>query len=65
MPTGSEHIVSSLTASLLTVTPKSLYFRFHLSGKDVLDNVATARAHNSDHQNQLLVQAAAMMVESR
>ncbi len=33
--------------------------------QDVLDNVAYARAYNSDHQNQLLVQAAAMMAESR
>ncbi len=33
--------------------------------QDVLDNVAYARAYNSDHQNQLLMQAAAMMSESR
>ena len=32
-----------------------------LSGSDVLDNVAYARAYNSDHQTQLLIQAAAMM----
>ena len=31
----------------------------------MLDNVAYARAYNSDHQNQLLMQAAAMMAESR
>ena len=30
-----------------------------------MDNVAYARAYNSDHQNQLLMQAAAMMAESR
>lgn len=36
-----------------------------LSGDDVLDNVAYARAYNSDHQTQLLTQAAAMMAESR
>lgn len=39
--------------------------RYGLSGSDVLDNVAYARAYNSDHQTQLLVQAAAMMSESR
>ncbi|CAH1791693.1 unnamed protein product [Owenia fusiformis] len=39
--------------------------KYGLSGKDVLDNVAYARAYNSDHQNQLLLQAAAMMAESR
>eukprot|EP00052_Salpingoeca_macrocollata_P009121 m.72079 g.72079 ORF g.72079 m.72079 type:complete len:340 (-) comp16942_c0_seq1:74-1093(-) len=39
--------------------------RFGLSGQDVLDNVAYARAYNSDHQLQLLVQASAMMAESR
>jgi len=39
--------------------------RYQLSGNDVLDNVAYARAYNSDHQMQLLMQAAAMMSESR
>ena len=39
--------------------------RYGLSGPDVLDNVAYARAYNSDHQTQLLTQAAAMMTESR
>lgn len=39
--------------------------RYGLSGQDVLDNVAYARAYNSDHQHQLLVQASAMMAESR
>lgn len=39
--------------------------RYGLDGNDVLDNVAYARAYNSDHQNKLLVQAAAMMAESR
>ena len=37
----------------------------YYSGDDVLDNVAYARAYNSDHQTQLLTQAAAMMAESR
>ena len=31
----------------------------------MLDNVAYARAYNTDHQTQLLTQAAAMMSESR
>jgi len=39
--------------------------RYGLSGQDVLDNVAYARAYNSDHQMALLVQASAMMSESR
>lgn len=39
--------------------------RYGLSGQDVLDNVAYARAYNTDHQLQLLVQASAMMAESR
>jgi DNA repair protein RAD51 len=39
--------------------------RFKLSPKDVLDNVAYARCHNTDHQMALLIQAAAMMAESR
>jgi len=39
--------------------------RYGLSGSDVLDNVAYARAYNSDHQSQLLLQASAMMAESR
>lgn len=39
--------------------------RFGLSGDEVLDNVAYARAYNSDHQSALLMQASAMMSESR
>jgi len=39
--------------------------RFGLQGRDVLDNVTYARAYNSDHQMTLLVQAAALMSESR
>lgn len=39
--------------------------RFKLSQNDVLDNVAVARAYNTDHQTELLLQAAAMMAESR
>lgn len=39
--------------------------RFGLNAEDVLDNVAVARCHNSEHQMQLVVQASAMMAESR
>lgn len=38
---------------------------FGLNPSDVLDNVAYARAHNTDHQNQLLMAAASMMTEAR
>jgi len=39
--------------------------RYELNGDDVLDNIAYARAYNSDHQTKLLIQAAQMMSESR
>lgn len=39
--------------------------RYGLNGEAVLENVAYARAYNSDHQMTLLQQAAAMMSESR
>lgn len=39
--------------------------RFGLSGEEVLDNVAYARAYNSEHQLQLLNQAGQMMTETR
>lgn len=39
--------------------------RYKLNANDVLDNVAYARAYNTDHQTQLLVMASAMMCESR
>lgn len=39
--------------------------RYGLDADDVLDNVACARAFNTDHQQQLLVQASAMMAEGR
>ncbi|XP_053300503.1 DNA repair protein RAD51 homolog 1 isoform X2 [Pleuronectes platessa] len=38
--------------------------KYGLVGSDVLDNVAYARAFNTDHQTQLLYQASAMMAES-
>lgn len=39
--------------------------RYGLNGEEVLDNVAYARAYNSDHQLELLNKAAAMMTETR
>jgi RecA/RadA recombinase len=39
--------------------------RFGLNGEEVLDNIAYARAYNAEHQLSLLVQASAMMAESR
>jgi len=39
--------------------------RFKLNENQCLDNIAYARAYNSDHQTQLLIEAAAMMSESR
>lgn len=44
---------------------KEISARFGLRGDDVLDNIAYARAYNSDHQMQLLVQASALMTEHR
>lgn len=51
-----------------TFRPERLFSiaeRYGLNPEDVLDNVAYARAHNSDHQNKLLIQASAMMSESK
>ncbi|KAG0237784.1 recombinase rad51 [Mortierella sp. GBA43] len=39
--------------------------RYGLQGDEVLNNVAYARAYNTDHQMNLLVEAAAMMTETR
>lgn len=39
--------------------------RYGLRGEDVLDNVAYARAYNTDHQTTLLVSAGALMAEVR
>ena len=44
---------------------KAIAERFGLNPQDVLDNVAVARAYNSDHQTKLLLSAAAMMAEQR
>ncbi|KAI9471954.1 MAG: DNA repair protein RAD51 [Benjaminiella poitrasii] len=43
----------------------SIAERFSLNGEETLDNIAYARAYNTDHQTSLLVQAAAMMSEAR
>ncbi|GJJ78382.1 DNA repair protein RAD51 [Entomortierella parvispora] len=43
----------------------SIAERYGMNGEEVLENVAYARAYNTDHQMNLLVQAAAMMSESR
>jgi len=39
--------------------------KYKLVGNDVLDNIAYTRAYNTEHQTQLLMQAGALMVESR
>jgi DNA repair protein RAD51 len=43
----------------------SIAERFKLNSQDTLDNIAFARAYNTDHQMELLNQACAMMAESR
>ncbi|KAK4391915.1 DNA repair protein [Sesamum angolense] len=47
--------------AILSVSPA----KFGLNGADVLENVAYARAYNTDHQSRLLLEAASMMVETR
>ena len=42
-----------------------LLYRYGLIGDDVLNNVAYARAHNTQHQSELLMQAAGMMTDAR
>ena len=39
--------------------------RYGLDGQQVMDNVAYAKAHNTEHQSQLLLQTSAMLAESR
>ena len=39
--------------------------RYGLAGQQVMDNVAYAKAHNTEHQSQLLLQTSAMLAESR
>jgi len=43
----------------------SIAKKYGLNPQDVLDNVAYARAYNTDHQSKLLVQAASILSESR
>lgn len=43
----------------------SIAERFKMSPQDALDNVACARAYNTDHQTKLLITASAMMTEAR
>lgn len=43
----------------------SIAERYSLNGEETLDNIAYARAYNTDHQTSLLIQAAAMMSEAR
>ncbi|XP_063702098.1 DNA repair protein RAD51 homolog 1-like [Culicoides brevitarsis] len=43
----------------------SIAERYKMDANAVLDHVAFARAFNTDHQTQLLIQAASMMAESR
>lgn len=39
--------------------------RYNLDPEEVINNVFYARAYNSDHQNKLLIQACALMAESK
>lgn len=39
--------------------------RYNLEPNSVLENIAYARAYNTDHQSALLIQAAALMSENR
>ena len=39
--------------------------RFGMDPNAVLDNVAYAKAHNTEHQSELLIAAAGMMAEAR
>jgi DNA repair protein RAD51 len=51
-----------------TNTPPQTHARTHsfgLAPNEVLDNVAYARAHNTDHQYELLAAAAGMMADAR
>ena len=43
---------------------KPIAERFGLNPEDVMDNIAYARAYNSDHQLKLLTEASAMMAEA-
>lgn len=57
--------LAAIGASSHAHPPPRAARRYGLNGQDVLDNVAYARAHNTEHQQALLVSAAAMMADSR
>ncbi|KAJ8937300.1 hypothetical protein NQ314_011939 [Rhamnusium bicolor] len=67
--TGKTQICHTLAVTCQgTFRPERLLAvaeRYQMNGQDVLDNVAYARAYNTDHQTQLLIQSSAMMAESR
>lgn len=50
---------------IVCVCVRAVGCRYQLNVNDVLDNVAYARAHNTEHQCSLLQAAAAMMSDSR
>ncbi len=50
---------------LVCESVRSCSCRYGLNAHDVLDNVAYARAHNTEHQANLLMAAASMMADSR
>ena len=43
----------------------SIAERYKLDVDQVLENIAFARAHSTDEQNKLLIQAAALMLENK
>lgn len=62
---SDEFLKGSLTIFNLLCCFPLCVFRFQLNKDAVLENVAVARAFNSEHQTKLLIKAAALMVESR
>ncbi|RLN66298.1 hypothetical protein BBP00_00002304 [Phytophthora kernoviae] len=65
LSTGSNAIDELLKGTFRPQRLQAIAERYGLDGDSVLDNVAFARAYNSEHQMQLLIQASAMMAESR
>ncbi|KAF6149945.1 hypothetical protein GIB67_008666, partial [Kingdonia uniflora] len=60
------HCYCVTAKNLRAVVPTSdVVSRFGLNGPDVLDNVAYARAYNTDHQSRLLLEAASIMVDNK
>ena len=58
-------VVPACVPTPVLLPSKPLLPSYGLNPNDVLDNVAYARAHNTDHQGQLLLAAASMMAEAR